>query len=375
MNGGLLGHLARFAGALRERGVRTSLADEADAAEAMALVDLADRAELRRALRIALKIRPRDAETFDGLFEEWWGGGEPSAPGLAADERRAPDRGVAPRRLGSARRPASAGEAREAESPRGDTPSYSAEALLRAKPFEACTESDLSAMERLLPTLVARLATRRSRRFAPARGRGRVDPRRSFRDAVSTDGELLRLARRARVVERSKIVALCDTSGSMDPHTRFLLAFLLALKKAAPRTEIFAFNTALTRLTPWVSAGKLRATLERLAAGVADWSGGTRIGESLAEFVTRYRDELVDGRTIVLIVSDGLDRGDTGLLADAMRAIGSRARLVIWLNPLLGDPRYEPIQRGMEAALPYVDVLAAAHDLESLERLLPLLAA
>ena len=374
MNGGLVGHLARFTGALRERGVRSSLADEADAAEAMSLVDLADRAELRRALRIALKIRPRDAEAFDGLFEEWWGSGEPSAPTLAADERRAPDRAVAPRRLGLPR-PSAAGEAREAESPRGDEPGYSAEALLRAKPFEACSESDLAAMERLLPKLLARLATRRSRRFVPARGRGRMDPRRSFRDAISTDGELLRLARRARVVERAKIVALCDTSGSMDPHTRFLLAFLLALKKVAPQTEIFAFNTALTRLTPWVSAGKLRATLERLAAGVPDWSGGTRIGESLADFVARYRDELVDSRTIVLIVSDGLDRGDIALLSAAMRALASRARRVIWLNPLLGDPRYEPTQRGMEAALPYVDVLAPAHDLESLERLLPLLAA
>jgi len=375
VTGGLLGHLARFAGALRDRGVRASLADEADAAEAMGLVDLSDREELRRALRIALKIRPRDAGTFDALFEEWWGAADPTGRSLPPDERRAPDRAAPPRRVGSGSRPAGAEEVRESESPRGDTPGYSAEALLRSKPFETCTESDLAAMERLLPLLVARLATRRSRRLAPTRGPGRVDPRRSFRAAVATDGELLRLARRARVVERAKIVALCDTSGSMDPHSRFLLAFLLALKKVAPRTEIFAFNTALTRLTPWVSAGKLRATLERLAAGVPDWSGGTRIGESLAEFVARYRDELVDGRTIVLIVSDGLDRGDTGLLSAAMRALAARARRVIWLNPLLGDPRYEPIQRGMEAALPYVDVLAPAHDLESLERLLPMLAA
>ncbi|HEY7112035.1 MAG TPA: VWA domain-containing protein [Thermoanaerobaculia bacterium] len=371
--GGLLGHLARFAGALRERGVRAGLADEADAAEAMGLVDVSDRDELRCALRIALKIRPRDAGAFDALFEEWWGGAA-SAP-LGPDERRSPDRARAARRLGSSSRPAEAGEARDVESPRGDTPGYSAEALLRSKPFESCTEADLVAMERLLPLLVARLATRRSRRFAPTRGPGRVDPRRSFRAAVATDGELLRLARRARVVERAKIVALCDTSGSMDPHTRFLLAFLLALKKVAPKTEIFAFNTALTRLTPWVSAGRLRATLERLAAGVPDWSGGTRIGDSLADFVARYAAELVDGRTVVLVVSDGLDRGDTGLLAGAMRALGSRGRRVIWLNPLLGDPRYEPIQRGMEAALPYVDVLVPAHDLESLERLLPMLAA
>ncbi len=202
-----------------------------------------------------------------------------------------------------------------------------------------------------------------------------MDPRRSFRDAVGTDGEFLRLARRARKVEEPRLVVLCDTSGSMDPHTRFLLAFLLALKKAARRTELFAFNTSLVRLTPWISADKLGSTLERLSAGVPGWSGGTKIGESLAEFVSRYRDEMVGPRTVVVIVSDGLDRGDTAVLARAMRAIRARARRVIWLNPLLGDPRYEPTARGMEAALPFLDVFAPAHNLESLERLLPLVAA
>ena len=111
----------------------------------------------------------------------------------------------------------------------------------------------------------------------------------------------------------------------MDPHVRFVLAFLLALKKSARRTELFAFNTSLVRLTPWISAGKLRPTLERLSAAVPGWSGGTRIGECLAEFVARYRDEMVGPRTIVVIVSDGLDRGDTALVARAMRAIRRRA--------------------------------------------------
>lgn len=231
------------------------------------------------------------------------------------------------------------------------------------------------AMERLLERFAVRLATRRSRRLVPTRGRGRVDPRRSFRAAVATDGEFLRLARRMRAIEEPRLVVLCDTSGSMDPHTRFLLSFLLAVKKAARRTEIFAFNTALHRLTPWISPARIGSTLARIAAEVPDWSGGTRIGESFSDFVEHYLDEVVDSRTVVVIVSDGLDRGDTAALAGAMRAIRSRARRVIWLNPLLGDPRYEPTAGGMAAALPFVDVFAPAHNLESLERLLPLLSA
>jgi uncharacterized protein with von Willebrand factor type A (vWA) domain len=368
----LVGHVAHFAGALRDRDVRAGLSDEIDAVQALTLVDLADREEVRRALRVALKIRPRDAAAFEELFDRLWGGTEVmrvAEPIRRPNDRRGP---VRPSRVPRA---SLSGEEIERESVTGDTPGYSPEALLRRKPFDECSDADLAAMERLVSRLALRLATRRSRRLVPTRGRGRVDPRRSFRAAVATDGEFLRLAHRARAVELPRLVVLCDTSGSMDPHFRFLLSFLLSLKKEARGTELFAFNTALVRLTPWVSGGRVGPTLERLAAGVPDWSGGTRIGECLDDFVIHFMDEMVDGRTAVVIFSDGLDRGDVAALEGAMRAIRARARRVIWLNPLLADPRYEPTARGMAAALPFVDVLAPAHNLESLERLLPLLAA
>ena len=370
----LVSHAARFARALRERGVRVSLSDEVDAVAALALVDVSDRDEVRRALAAALKIRPRDAAAFHELFDAFWSSGE--APGtVGADERRSPDRAVPGRRIRGSRARKPSTEVVERETLEGDSPGYSPEALLRNKSLEECTAEELARMERFLPRLAERLAVRRSRRLVAARGRGRIDPRRSFREAVRTDGEFLRLARRRRAIEIPRITVLCDTSGSMDPHAAFVLSFLLGLKKVARRTEIFAFNTALVRLTPWISPGKLGATLARLSAAVPDWSGGTRIGESLADFVRRYLDESVDGKTTVVIVSDGLDRGDTEALAHAMRAIRSRARRVIWLNPLLADPRYEPTARGMEAALPFVDVLAPAHNLASLERVIPMLAA
>ena len=373
--GDLVVHLARFAAALRERGVRTSLSDEIDGAAALGLVDIGDRLEVRQALAVALKIGPRDAAAFGELFDLWWSADAAGPGAVAADERRTSDRSLPMRRSGTPGASPRRFVEEEREVLEGDAPGYSSEALLRGKPFDACTPDELVSMERLLSRMLPRLATRRSRRFVPTRGRGRVDPRRSLRDAIGTDGELLRLARRARAIEEPRIVVLCDTSGSMDPHGRFLLAFLLALKKAARRTELFAFNTSLVRLTPWVSAAKVGATLERLAAGVPDWSGGTRIGASLSEFASRYLNEMVDTKTVVVILSDGLDRGDTEMLARAMRAIRQRARKVIWLNPLLSDSRYEPTAQGMAAALPFVDVLAPAHNLESLERLIPMMAA
>jgi hypothetical protein len=192
---------------------------------------------------------------------------------------------------------------------------------------------------------------------------------------VASGGELLSFARRARAVEAPRLVVLCDTSGSMDAHARFLLAFVLSLRRAARGAEVFAFNTELVRLTPFLVPGRLGPALDRIAAAVPDWAGGTRIGVSLARFVAEHLAPLVDARTVVLILSDGLDRGEPEQLAAAMRAIQARARKVIWLNPLLGDPRYAPTARGMAAALPFVDEFLPAHDLASLERLLPHLSA
>jgi hypothetical protein len=372
----LVRHLARFAGALRERGVGVTLSDEADGLLALTLIDVGDRDEVRRALRAALKIRQRDAAVFEELFDLLWRVRYESSNPYVPDPTRPPVQ-VRPKSGGTPGR-------RAVESPvetpvaLGEELGYSPEAVLRRKSFEEYSTADLAAMERLLTRLVLRLATRPSRRRVPVRGRGEADLRRSFRQAIAHGGEFLSLARRARPIEKPRLVVLCDTSGSMDPHTRFLLTFVLALRRVTRSersSEIFAFNTTLVRLTPWVRPGRVDLTLERLASQVPDWSGGTKIGECLGDFVTYYLDEVVNGQTIVIILSDGLDRGDVEPLAGAMRAIRGRARRVLWLNPLAGDERYEPTARAMAAALPFVDRLLPAHNLESLERLLPLLAA
>ena len=384
--GGLVAHTVGFARALRERGVAVTMQDEADALAALALVDVGDRGEVRSAFAAALKVRPADRTAFDELFESWWR----ASPALHPRAERGPAGKVMSRSGPKPRGAALDGNADDADSssPRRDAgelrqrlPGYSPEELLRRKPFDQCTPAELAAMERLLARLALRLATRPSRRRVPARGRGEPDLRRSFRRAVGSGGELLALARRRRAIELPRLVALCDTSGSMDPHARLVLAFLLALRGVEPSSELFAFNTTLVRLTPLLrpgaaaSAETVRRTLARLAAEVPDWSGGTRIGECLAAFADAHLDRFVDKRTVVLVLSDGLDRGDVAPLAAAMRRIRRRARRVLWLNPLAGDPRYEATARAMAAALPYVDRLLPASDLASLERMLPLLAA
>jgi uncharacterized protein len=369
---GMVAQLARFAGALRGRGFRVGLSEEIDAAAALALVDLLDRAEVHRTLRIALRL-PRDAwDLFDRLFEEYWDGRRAPHHEAFDQAMKRDARGPAQWRWDGQRvRLEMPGER---ERPEGDAPGYSPEALLRRKPFDQFSESELAAMEKLLARLALRLATRRSRRLVPTTARGMVDLRRSFRRALASDGDLLKLARRSRPLDETSLVLLYDTSGSMDAYTRVLLAFAFALRRVVKRVEIFTFNTALVRVTRMIAPSRIPASLESLSAGVPDWSGGTRIGACLAEFVESYKDALIDRNTTVICVSDGLDQGDAEVLARAMRELRARAGKIIWLNPLLGDARYRPECAGMRAALPFVDHFAPAHDLASLQDLLRVLA-
>jgi uncharacterized protein with von Willebrand factor type A (vWA) domain len=363
----VLAQLARFAAALRAGGARVALGDQMDAAVALSLVDLLDRAEVHRALRIALKLPPEAWELFDRLFEEYWDGAAGAGAEAPTTEKR---RGPLQWRWDGMRVRLVAREDDEDEAPEGDTPSYSPEPMLRRKPFEQCSAAEIAALERMLERLVPRLAARRTRRLVPVHGRGRVDLRRSFRAALKSDGDLVRLARRAHALEEPGLVVLYDTSGSMDGYTRMLLAFTFALRRTIRRVEIFAFNTSLVRVTRMISPADVVRTLEKLAAEVPDWSGGTRIGACLAQFNARFRDALINRHTTVMIVSDGLDHGDAELLGGAMRTLRERARRIVWLNPLLGDARYRPEAEGMRAALPYVDHFGAAHNFDALAGLI-----
>ena len=379
----LLVHLARFASELRRHGVPVGLRDEIDAASALGHIDIADPEEVRISLRVALKIPHRSWDIFDTAFDEMWRAAGQASP--AHPPRR--DSRSLPRRWQGKRNPvppllrirremaaASSGvDAGEDEDAGGGLPGYSPRVLLRQKAFDAYTEKDLLAMQRFLQHLARRIAIRRSRRLVASRNGRLADLRRSFRNSLAHGGEWINLARRERAVELPRLVVLCDTSGSMDAYSRFLLAFVLSLRSVGSRVETFVFNTSLTRLTPWITGGNLAATLARLARNVEDWSGGTRIGECLLAFADEHLRSTVRRDTTVLILSDGLDRGDPALLETALLAIRRRARQIVWLNPLMGDPRYRPEARGMRTALPHVDRLVPAHDLESLEALIPLL--
>jgi uncharacterized protein with von Willebrand factor type A (vWA) domain len=351
-----------FAGMLRAAGLPVPTSCVIDSVAALEFVDLADRQEFYLALRTVLVSRTEEQVVFDRCFEAFFNGQTGLASPVSEEE---PVPGPADAFGG--RRVASHGDdLPDGEEEPFDLPGGSERELLMEQDFSSFAPEQLDEIARLTMLIARRLARRVSRRRKPAKRRGTVDLRRSMRANV-LKGDIIELRRLARRRRKPSLVLLCDVSGSMDVYSRFLLQFLYALQNSFGRVETFTFATRLTRVSDLLRGDSYRRALGRLAQ-VHDWAGGTRIGESLREFNAGW-SHLIDRRSVVLILSDGWDTGEPDLLADEMLALKRRAARVIWLNPLLGSPGYEPLNRGMAAALPFVHRFAAAHNLASLREL------
>jgi uncharacterized protein with von Willebrand factor type A (vWA) domain len=238
------------------------------------------------------------------------------------------------------------------------------------KDFAAFGNDELNEIAHLARRIVKRLARNPSRRWRPVRKGPRVNLRRSLRQSLKTGGELVELAYKKRKPKRTKLVVICDVSGSMDVYSRLLLQFIYGLQNSFAKVETFVFATSLTRITGHLKNRTYQRALDRLSSTVRGWSGGTRIGASLTGFNADWLRR-IDQRTIVIILSDGWDTGEPEQLAAALRELRKRSGRLIWLNPLLGNSTYQPLTRGMQAALPFISVFAPAHDLASLRALEP----
>jgi hypothetical protein len=366
--------IIRFADVLRRQGLPVTLGQVTDAARGLDHLDLADRDEIHLGLRTVLVGRPEDYPAYDRCFDQFWRAGfdaEPTPSDFPAmslpdgHESTATVKSEGQQRETLALETWGEDEGADAGEPLS-VPGLSDRESLMGQDFATFTSDQLDEVFRLTIQIARRLARRISRRRRPMRRRGRIDLRRTLR-ANLTRADLIELRYRQRKRKKVRLVLLCDVSGSMDLYSRFLLQFLFAVQNVFGRVETFTFATRLTRVTEHLRSRSYRQVLRRLT-DVRDWSGGTRIGESLAEF-NREWPSLVDRRTIVIVLSDGWDTGDPDMLATELMRIKRRAGRVIWLNPLLGNASYEPLTRGMAAALPLVDHFAAAHNLAALREL------
>jgi hypothetical protein len=367
----LLDNLLLFGRVLHGLGLEASPARMVDLVRALRLVDLGRRRDVQQAMRALLVRRREELAAFDAAFDLFW--------------RRPPD-GVTPldlRAMGERRLPRRPSVSRSPR-PGGDAPGagasgqpamlrasvgYSADEVLRHKDFAELTGEELDEVRALLSRLSWRLGLRRTRRSEPGPGPG-SDLRRSLRRSLRHGGDVLEWASRRRRLKPRPLVVLADVSGSMERYTRLLLLFLYALAEGLEqRVEGFAFATRLTRVTRQLRGRDAERALAEVSRAVPDWSGGTRIGEALRAFNFEWARRLRLASGLVLLISDGWDRGAPELLAREMARLQRSCHRLLWLNPLLGAQDYEPLARGMRAALPYVDDFLPVHNLASLEDL------
>jgi uncharacterized protein with von Willebrand factor type A (vWA) domain len=359
-------HLVGFARRLRGAGVAVPVDSVVQYVRAVEAVGIDRREPVYWAGRSVLIHRAEDVATYDRLFDSFWSGSPewsdlpPSSPDLRFEEEGT-DGFEQPSSESDRQRPLA-------------LVSYSDVEHLRRKDFAACTPEELEQISRLLSATQVK-ATQRSRRMQGSRrDRGRHDSRATMRRTLRSGGEVLRLVHREPSSRPRRVVLLCDVSGSMEPYARALLHFLHVAVAGRVRVEAFAVGTRLTRLTRQLSSRDTETALRQATELVVDWSGGTRLGEGIGSFNDRFGIPGMARGAVVVILSDGLDRGDPTVLAGEMARLHRVAHQTIWVNPLKASVGYEPLARGMAAALPYVDQFVEGHSAASLEALVGVLA-
>lgn len=359
--------IVEFCRFLRERGVSADMRKTLTALEAVELIDVEDNQTFADTLQTAVCSTSDEWNSFAELFEEFW------------NERQSK-----PRPASNDHRPASQDDSKETEAlstvfldpPGNETPTgdrdgravYGASARQRLKKldFSEVPHDDLPALEELSLRLLRRMSLRVSRRLKVSNHAARVDLRRSIRRSISHGGEPIVLAFKSRKPRKTRLVIFLDISGSMNSYSLFLMRFAYALQSCFKHVDTFLFSTDVTAISDLLRSRHLPEALRALSQRPAGWSGGTKIGESLRQFNDLHGRKLLSRETVFIVLSDGWDTGEPEFLARQMRTIKRRVKSMVWLNPLLGLKEYQPLTRGMAAALPYVDVFAPAHNLESL---------
>ena len=357
-------HLAEnllvFGRLLRAAGLDVHMGRMLDVLKALPYIDIGARDEVYHTCRTLLVHRREDLPIFDRTFDLFWRRRDAQPSPVRVDDRRDNDAAAAP---------ASAvemlGDASSGEGEGGALHTWSAAAALASKDFADFTADEIAVARAALDRLTWNPGERHTRRWI--RGAGpRIDIRRAMAGSVRTGGLVVRLPRRRRRVRRRPIVLLCDVSGSMERYARMLLHFSHSLGRRHVRLEVFVFSTALTRITNELRTRGLDAAVAGAANVVHDWSGGTRIGDALKTLHQRWRRRVLHGGPVVLLISDGWDRGDPEILRQQVSRLQRSCYRLIWLNPLIGTADYAPLTRGLQAALPYVDDFLPARTLTNL---------
>ena len=353
-------HLVRFADALRTAGLPVPLVSTIEFGRAVAEVGADRRDGVYWAGRATLVHRPEDIPLYDEVFEQQW---------LGAIDRGRPATVPAPVTLLLDEPGAEHDDEGEPEAPDGDVLSvrFSRAEVLSGTDFAECTDAEMAELHELMDRLRFVGESRRSRRLRRTSRSGHLDLRRTVRAALRTEGEPLRRAYLEPGERPRRLVLLLDVSGSMEAYARALIRFVHAAIVGRRDVEAFALGTRLTRLTRELSTRDPDAALARAADAVTDWSGGTRLGDGLRLFNDAWGVRGMARGAVVVVLSDGWDRGDPAVMSEQMQRLSRVAYKIVWVNPLKATPGYAPLAGGMAAALPHIDEFLEGHNLDSLE--------
>jgi uncharacterized protein with von Willebrand factor type A (vWA) domain len=370
-----------FSRRLHDAGLPMTPARSADLARAIALVRPISRRRLYFTARAIAVTDRTQLRVFDAVFREIFGSGarddsfdldDVESVSTPADDRPAVEHRTSPDAPGDAGEglsssPPGTGED-DPDAPAIDVPLAQASDAerLAAKSFDALAPSELAQLYRLMSHLQLSTPTRRTRRYEKGRNGQRIDMRRTLRTSLRTAGDPIRLARRRRRVEPRRLVLLCDISGSMEPYARAYLQFLMCATGSGPHAEAFVFATRLTRVTRALASRSPERALKRAAAAAPDWSSGTRIGDALKQFNDRHGRRGMARGAVVVILSDGWERGDPQLVGREMARLGRLAHRIVWVNPRVSASGFSVRAGGMVAALPYCDALVSGHSFAAL---------
>jgi len=367
----LLDQIIRFSRTLQNGGISINSSNLISLCQSINYIDIANRGDFYAATRANLVSNANDLEAFDLYFKRFWD-----------RKTNLDDNDIGDVESGIAGTDDSQSEEAFTDLSPEDDPdksddsspgSYSAIEVLMKRDLGMMSEKEIEQARKLIAPLIALFAEHQSRRYERAKRGSSFDFRRMLRGNALQGGDGISLAYRRKRIKKTRLMLLCDVSGSMQTYSKFIIQFIYALNRELNDFEVAVFSTRMTPITSYLKNKSVEESLALVSNYVHDWAGGTNIGASIQEFNNKFAREMLRSRTTVIILSDGWDRGDSDLLKTEIKRLHRRAHRLIWANPLLGNSLYKPLCVGMRTAMPFMDYFMPAHSLESLSEMARLL--
>lgn len=361
--GSITESITSFSQMVRSNGLNVGIQETTDALAAADLALLSNRNNFKAALKTIFCTSPEERDLFEMLFISFW---DTNPIDLKERKNKTSLQGTVIKKANASLVMLGKGKTGEETEDGKNVSGANEKERLQKTDFSKVTDIDAEQLEAIAQKLFREMALRLRRRMKNNRRSGQINLRRTIRHSIGYGGEPVELFRRSQKQKKQRLIVLLDVSGSMDKYSFYLLRFICALNENFRQLEAFVFSTSLIRITKAININYLEATLAAISEKSNNWSGGTKIGESLSQFTEKYGKRFLNGSPTVIILSDGLETGDAELLKKEMHKIQSRVKRIVWLNPLKGMKDYEPVAKGMSAALPMIDQFSSAHNLESL---------